>query len=46
MPPGPPHSDRRLCILAKLDSTPLPAVQTFPQRTCVYYGSPDVCMHT
>ena len=36
-------ASQKLYVLEKLDSAPLPAVQTFPQRVNVVYGSRDAC---
>ena len=36
-------ASQKLCTLAKLDSTPLPALQTCPPCVGVVYGSHDVC---
>ena len=36
-------ASQKLYVLAKLDSAPLPAVQTCPQRMGVLYGSRDAC---
>ena len=36
-------ASQKLYVLAKLDSVPLPAVQTCPQCVGVVYGSRDAC---